>query len=466
MTSGPISTALDRRHVLAEALRSRLWPIPAAAVLLAVLAGIGLPELDTAIDHRLPPAVAGYLFGGGADAAREVLSAIAASLITVTSLTFSLTLVTLQLASSQYSPRLLRTFAADRVVQRTLALFLGTFVYALTVLRTVRSDSGSTGFVPQLAVTAAYLLAVASVIALVLFLGHLVRQIRVETVLEQVRADTCATAARLLPTFPQNSSPVPMPEPAPDPHIIEATSSGFLVELDERGLLDAAAQCGALVWVERPVGSPVLAGAPVAFAWSTDPRQPLTEQTVDALGEQVRGALRIGSERTAVQDIGYGLRQMTDVVVRALSPGINDPTTAVHGLVAGTAVLTELLDRRLGPYTLCDEHDRVRVVVPRPTFTELLDLVCTQPRLYGADDPMLLDALMSMLRELAWKATTGEHHAAILDQLLRVQEHVTDHDAVTRSRLEHLARQVRGALDRHWTPTTKSDDPIPPGTGS
>ncbi|NGP09706.1 DUF2254 domain-containing protein, partial [Rhodococcus sp. 14C212] len=169
---GPVSAVLKRRQVLVEAVRSRLWPVPAAAVLLAVLAGIGLPELDAAVDARLPPSVAGYLFGGGADAAREVLSAIAASLITVTSLTFSLTLVTLQLASSQYSPRLLRTFAADRVVQRTLALFLATFTYALTVLRTVRSDTDDadgTAFVPQMAMTTAYLLTVASVLALVLF---------------------------------------------------------------------------------------------------------------------------------------------------------------------------------------------------------------------------------------------------------------------------------------------------------
>lgn len=211
---GPIGAALKRRQVFVEAIRSRLWPVPAAAVLVAVLAGIGIPELDAAIDDRLPPTVAGYLFGGGADAAREVLSAIAGSLITVTSLTFSLTLVTLQLASSQYSPRLLRTFAADRVVQRTLGLFLATFVYALTVLRTVRSgtdDTDDSAFVPQLAVTTAYLLAVASVIALVLFLGHLVRQIRVEAVLEQVRADTCETAARLLPPDRQDRPTLPVP---------------------------------------------------------------------------------------------------------------------------------------------------------------------------------------------------------------------------------------------------------------
>lgn len=449
---GPIAAVLKRRQILVETVRSRLWPVPAAAVLLAVLAGIGLPELDAAVDAYLPPAVAGYLFGGGADAAREVLGAIAASLITVTSLTFSLTLVTLQLASSQYSPRLLRTFAADRVVQRTLALFLGTFTYALTVLRTVRSDTDGTTFVPQLAVTTAYLLTVASVIALVLFLGHLVRQIRIETVLEHVRADTCATAARLLSPVRQDKPAMPMPVPPQHPHLVEAASSGFLVEIDEDALLTAAERAKAVVWVERTVGSPVLAGTPVAYLWPVRPQEPLTEDAERELGARVRAALRTGSEPTAVQDISYGLRQLTDVVVRALSPGINDPTTAVHGLISCTAVLADLLDLQLGPYTLCDEHHRVRVVLARPTFTELLELVCTQPRLYGADDPMVLDALVSMLRGLAWKTGTDEQRTAITDQLLRLQQHFTGHDTASRRRLDQRAQQVREALARRRNP--------------
>ncbi len=164
----------------------------------------------------------------------------------------------------------------------------------------------------------------------------------------------------------------------------------------------------------------------------------------------MRGALRTGSERTAVQDLGYGLRQLTDVVVRALSPGINDPTTAVHGLVSCTAVLGELLDLELGPYPLCDEHDRVRVVLARPTFAELLDLVCTQPRLYGADDPAVLDALLSMLRELAWKATTAEQRAAITDQLGRLREHIPGHGTATRGHFDELTRQVGDALEGRW----------------
>ena len=144
---------------LRDAVRTQLWPIPAIGIALAALVGVLLPRLDARIDDNLPPVAANYLFGGGAAAARAVLEAIAGSLITVTSLTFSLTVVTLQLASSQFSPRLLRTFSSDRFVQGTLALLLGTFTYALTVLRTVRTPADDQDlFVPQISVTLAFLL--------------------------------------------------------------------------------------------------------------------------------------------------------------------------------------------------------------------------------------------------------------------------------------------------------------------
>ena len=164
--------------------------------------GFVLPALDAAVDDELPDSVTVLLFSGGPEAARSVLQAISGSLITVTSLTFSLTVVTLQLASSQFSPRLLRTFTADRFVHATLALFLATFAFALTVLRSVRSEtSGGTSFVPEFSVTVSFVLAITSVMGLVLFLAHLTREIRVETMMRRVNAETRDTIDRV---FPEN----------------------------------------------------------------------------------------------------------------------------------------------------------------------------------------------------------------------------------------------------------------------
>ena len=131
----PVWSAVNRRRTwMLDAIRTRLWPVPTMAIAVAMVAGLLLPELDQLLDGAMPAELSRWIFGGSPAAARDLLAAIAGSVMTVTSLTFSLTVVTLQLASSQFSPRLLRTFARDRFVQRTLGLFVATFAYALTVL--------------------------------------------------------------------------------------------------------------------------------------------------------------------------------------------------------------------------------------------------------------------------------------------------------------------------------------------
>ena len=193
-----------------------------------------------------------YLFEGGPSAARTLLGAVAGSLITVTSLTFSLTVLTLQLASSQFSPRLLRTFTRDRFVHVTLALFLGTFTYALAVLRSVR-DAGDDQpvFVPQLAVTLGFVAGVASVVGLVLFLAHLAQEIRVETMLRKVHAESVETIRRTLDRREHAVATVIGPTPPSNAVSLPADASGFVLAIDEEALLAAAIEADATVRVER-----------------------------------------------------------------------------------------------------------------------------------------------------------------------------------------------------------------------
>jgi len=297
--------------VVRDATRTQLWLFPTLAVLLAVAAGVVLPLVDAAIDGAFP--ASGLLFAGGADAARTVLSSVSGSLITVTSLTFSLTVVTLQLASSQFSPRLLRTFTRDRFVHLTLALFLATFTYALTVLRSVRNEtSGSAKFVPRLSVTVAFLLAVASVLGLVVFLAHLARQIRVETMLRTVHDEASSTVGLVLDECDRDT-PVHPPRPAPPPGAVPLLTdgSGFLVRVDESELLDAAVEAGAVVLLDRHPGSFIVAGTPIGLAWPLDPLRPFDGDARDRLVGCVGAAVTTGFERTAAQDVGFGLRQLT-----------------------------------------------------------------------------------------------------------------------------------------------------------
>lgn len=337
-------------HSVRDAVRTSLWPIPIFGVTLATVLGMLLPRLDLWLDDRFPGWLLALTFGGDAGAARTVLDAVASSLITVTSLTFSLTVVTLQLASSQFSPRLLRTFTQDLFVQATLAIFLATFTYSLTVLRSVRSQAESASpFVPRLAVTISFVLAVASVVALVLFLAHLTRQIRVETMLRNVHLDASSTiSTNLNRRGDADPDPFETSVPPPGSAIVWAPSSGFLIRVDHDELLNAANEADLIVRIERYPGSFVVAATPLGWAWGTGPDRP-DSNTLQHLQNKVDRVVHLGPERTAAQDVGYGLRQLTDVANKALSPGINDPTTAIHALGHTSALLAELTHYELGP---------------------------------------------------------------------------------------------------------------------
>lgn len=443
----------QRRQAGREEWRARLWPLPALGIALAVLVGVALPRADAVLAGDLPDTVTGYLFSGGPEAARTVLSVLAGSLITVTALTFSLTVVTLQLAASQFSPRLLRTFTRDPMVQATLALLLGTFTYAVTVLRTVRSDTASQpGFVPQLSVTLAFLLGLIAVVALVAFLAHLVRQIRIEPLLDRVAAETTTTAHRLLDQGRQDR---PAPAAAPGAKPVCARSTGFITAIDEPALLAAAVDAGAVIILNRRVGDWLVNGTPLAHAWPLVPGVAADPTEYDELARSLDGALTLGPERTAAQDLSFGLRQLTDVAVKALSPGINDPTTAIHALNHASALLCDLTRYRLGPRLLHDDHQRPRVIIAQQDFADLLELAVGQPRRYGAPEPDIQARLLTLLREIAWRTTDVHIHNAIRSQLEKTQATTSQQPHYTsadRARLEHLARQAYSALAGRWGP--------------
>jgi uncharacterized membrane protein len=445
---------------LRQAAAGRLWPMPALGVTVAVLAGVALPRLEAEVTNSIPTSWRAYLFSGGATSAREVLGASAASLITVTSLTFSLTVLTLQLASGQFSPRLLRTFVRDRTVQVTLTLFLATFTYALAVLRTVRGGDGQqVEFVPQVSVTVAALLTLASVLGLVLFLAHLAREIRVESMLRAVHRDAVATVRRHTAEADDSTADDSTTaatseelEPGRGAVLLIAERSGFLVEIDAEAVVAAARERDAVVVVDAPPGSSLIAGTPYGRAW---PRAgaAFTEQDLDHLHRAMAGAVRTGFERTDAQDVGFALRQLVDVANKALSPGINDPTTAVHALSHVSALLCTLARRELGPARLTDERGEVRAVLTRPNLSDLLDVALTQPRLYGVRDPIVVARLFALLREVGWVVQRAQDRAAVRSQLARLRRAVEEQGFAgeERGHLEHLGQLVEDALGGEWS---------------
>lgn len=417
-------TGRGRIASLIDSLRSQLWPVPLLAIILAVIAGQLLPYVDHEFGDDVVPSVSGWLFGGGPEAASNLLQTIAGAMVTVTSLTFSLTVVTLQLASSQFSPRLLRTFTRDRIVHNTLALFLATFAFSLTVLRSVRSPSASgEGFVPKFAITLAFLLAVASVLALVGFLSHLARQIRVESMLKTVHDDAETTLLRLFPDGEE------APEPAaestfgtgPGYRTIDSPSSGFLLTVDATQLCSAAVEAQALIVLEAAPGDSLVRGIPVARA-AAAAGTTLDEDDFSALAEAVAGCVDIGFERTSVQDSSLGLQQVLDIACRALSPGINDATTAVHAIGHISSLLCGLAGRSVGSSLVRDEEGVARVLIRHPDHTELLELAMRQLLRYAMDDPRAAERTVKMLGELAWVDRTGVLSQALATQRERAAE--------------------------------------------
>jgi uncharacterized membrane protein len=434
-------------------LRSSLWPLPLLAVTVAVVLGVLLPRLDEAVESGDPGHPLSFAFGGGPAAARDLLAAIAGSLITVTGVTFSLTVVALQLGSSQYSPRLLQTFVSDRVVQLTLAQLVGTFVYALTVLRTVRTAEATEGedaFVPRLSISLAYLATLGSVAALVLFLGHLARSLRVETMLRDVHDEARATWSRAL--SPADEEPGVVPRgPTGTAVVLPAHGSGFLVAVDEDLLVAAARHADVTFQLVPRLGDSVVEGTPVAHVWQRGGTPPAVPAELE---RAVARGVRVAHERQTDRDVAYSLRKVVDIVVRALSPGINDPTTAVHALSHVSAMLGELVSRPVAVRRRHDEDGELRLVAPQWEHPALLELGIEEPLQCASGQPAVLRRIAALLREVAWRAPRGRLTTHLRELMDRVADRAGDSTAIGAPEIRAWRIDLDEALDGRWSPVS------------
>jgi uncharacterized membrane protein len=418
-------------------------------VLVAVALGILLPRIDLLVDESLPTAVDSAVFNGGADTARSVLSSIAGSLITATSLTFSLTVVALQLASSQASPRVLRLFARDRQVHWTLAAFLGTFAYSITVLRSVRSSTEQVPeFVPRISVTVAFLLTLVSVVMLVFFLAHLAAQLRVETMLKDIHAETDRTIERI---GERNAAQRPYASSIDIPvttQIVTSSASGFVTGHDHEALSQLAEDHQIVVQEAKRVGENVVRGTPLAFWWRRGGAQAPVD--TDAIENGIRDAYSLGYERTAAEDIDYGVEQILDIGLRALSPGVNDPTTAVHALGHLTAITGRTLTMPRLPAGLAGPNGDLCVVTVAPAPADVVHAALAPFRHYGVDHPAVVSRFASAVEELSFLCPDPEVIVALTAELdaltLQLRAEKGDPASVEHllARLDDVRTRLRG----------------------
>lgn len=369
-----------------------LWFVPGLFAVGSLALAFGSVEVDRRLldDLNLPA----WLFLSGAEGARGVLSAIAGGLITVTGVVFSVTIVALQLASSQFTPRVLRNFTSDRGNQVVLGVFIGTFTYSLLVLRAVRSSmEQQDAFVPSFSVTIAVVLTLVSVGFLIYFIDHVARAIQVEHILRHVAAQTIHIIEHLRPRTEEEHTPAAAVElPSGEGVAIEAGGSGYLQAFDHPEVLELARERDLLLRVEVEPGDFVLKGAPLARVWPAERAQD------DEVREKIRDAFVLGTERTPHQDIGRGILELVDIAVKALSPGINDPTTAIAAVHRLSEVLLVLDGRDGVGQVRTDEDGKVRLVLRGVTFASAVEEAFEPIAIHAAEDPRVL---RNMLRQLS-----------------------------------------------------------------
>jgi uncharacterized membrane protein len=424
-------------------LRESLWFVPALLVTASFALAYGLIQFDAHTnwqgEKQFP-----LLFGNGAEGARGMLTAIAGSMLTVAALTFSLTLSAISQVSSQYSPRVLRNFMRDRGNQVVMGYFVGVFAYCLIVLGTIRGTDEQK-FVPATAVLVGLVLALGGVAALIFFIHHIAESLQTGTIVRRIYAETSRAINTLFPdTLGESVGDQRLDEAArrfdpahPDWHPVRAGQTGYLQSVSVEGLLHWATRHRVLLRLEEVVG---------AFVTETTVLLSVRGDADPAKTDDLLDHVSIGPHRNLQQDAAFGLQQLVDIALKALSPGINDTTTAIMAVDYLGALMVQLAGRGF-PSPVRSDGQHARVLVRAAGFDDYARLAFDLPRVNAHGNHAVL---MRLLRALASTAAEADPtRRVVLRQqvgLLRAQA-----DQTLQSEYEKtLFRNLHDALSETW----------------
>jgi uncharacterized membrane protein len=382
-----------------DMLHSSYWFIPTVMAVVATVLAFTMLMLD-----RTGKAGINYwwVYTGGASGARSLLEAVAGSMISVSATAFSITIVALQLAASNFGPRLLRNFMQDTGNQVVLGTFIGTFIYCLLVLRTIHGEGdGYERFVPQLSVTVGILLAIISVAVLIYFIHHASTIIQASHVIENVSEDLHKAIERLFPekvgrgalenkrqigeipfNFEQTS------------HSIRANSTGYLQAIDDEELMKIARKYNLLLRIEYRPGKYIIKGCNLAMVFPSD-------SVNKKLAKKINNAFILGKERTEQQDVEFPINQLVEIALRAISPAVNDPFTAVRCIDRLAAGFCHLVQRDFPSSCRYDKNNKLRIIAQSVTFEELADSAFNQIRQYGKSDAVVTCKLLEAIAQIS-----------------------------------------------------------------
>lgn len=395
-------------------VRSGFWFLPAVMASAAVVLALVGVSVDAPLRRWLTLHL-GWTFTGGAEGASAVLGVMAGSMITIAGVVFSMTLVALSLASSQLGPRLLRHFMRDRATQVVLGTFIATFLYCLLVLRTIRRAE-EVAFVPHLSVSLGVLLAVASVGVLIYFIHHVSLSIQPNEVTARINRELVEALDRIFPhNIGRGTSQVRVDPPDvgfleafdAEARPVDAGADGYLQFTDGEALLELAMAEDLVVRLEQKPGRYVNAGSPLASIWPAS-------RATDRLEHRLRSCFVLGHQRTPDQDLEFGVNQLVEIAVRALSPGLNDPFTAITCVDHLGSFLCRLATRDMPSRYRYDDQNLLRVIAPSNTFEELTDAAFNQIRQYGSPSVAVTIRLLETIAVVAGFAGRSEDRATLL----------------------------------------------------
>lgn len=398
-----------RLRTVWEKVHTSFWFVPG----LLIAAAVGLAGVTLHLDHRFDERYVStwpFVFRDGAEGARSLLSAVAGSMITVTGVTFSVMIVAFTLASSQFTPRLLRNFMRDIGNQVVLGVFIATFAYCLCILRVVGGPTGD--FIPRISVTCGFMLTGVSIGALVYFIHHASSLIQAQGIIaniaqeldraleplypEEIGASGASGSARELPSdFTSRAAEIAAPR------------SDYIEAIDGDGILALAEQHDLVVELVHRPGDFLVAGEMLARAY---PAERVTAKIADAIA----GVFVFGPQRTQTQDPEFMLSELVEIAVRALSPGINDPTTAVLCVDRLGAALAKVAARPIPSSHRFGPGGRLRLVAKHYGFAGLVDAAFNPIRQYGRGDVAVVVRLLEALRQIALHARRNEDRETLL----------------------------------------------------
>lgn len=364
-------------------LRSSLWFVPVLCVLAGAAISFGTIALDRTFEYKALP----RSLVGGPDAATAVPSTVAASMVSLTALVLTITMVVVQLAMGQFSPRIVQRILRDKPSQFAIGLFVATFVHAILALRQVTNNGDGTGDVPGIAVLTAFLLVIASIAVLVIYVQHIGQALRVSSLIELVGKDTRVLLDRVYP----NKGGVLADQPG-ETRVVRATKSGVITAIGSEQLVEEAVRADCELELVPALGEFVPADAPL-FRVLGEP--------VNLDEDRLRDALVVKLEPTLDQDVSYGIRLLVDIAERSLADSpFQDPTTAVQAIDRLHDILRQLARRPFPDGRHRDGAGQVRLTVRSLNWEAYVLLATEEIRLAGARSPQITRRLKAVLTDL------------------------------------------------------------------